>query len=729
MSKFDLSSFARDLHENRLSVMQRESRIIMTEDDENELEKLLERQRQRMSMMSTMVNESSEYLVPPPPMPSLDLIKTHKAASTATIYRPISPEKVSEKVEEELSHNSLEVPHMNSDHGSTTTTDSCTSNEDHDAKEITLKDDVPQKFATPLPVTSLSSKSIGATTTRPPLEIEDDQLKRSVSTNSAQSNHIPIMRKASNLSHKKDRGTFNAARKSVSMDDIHINLKENEHSVTSAALDWINQSEKTTPLNPTSDPTSFVYKQSTTPSTPAPAPQLTKSRSLFGSLRQASRSKSHHHSGNSGGIKGLVRNFSSHHKPSSSNPADVADSGMSRAAMAVIQHNAAKQEKQKATPVIPEETKKAESVTAPQPPKRRSRSKSDANANNLISHLISRAASSRKHNGTKIVNMENDESAAAKKRAEVVRKTIIYVQPDSLHNLLKNGGDGSSIKVPPMPSKINTAPSRNTLALSDGSLSPDDETVRSREYVTATKIVRQTSVRKRVVEDNTAESKLTKSGSNSPLSETSTLLERQSSANQKKRYQLQSVDEHDLLDVHHNKHISSSSSGSSSDSNSNHNNEYMEGLELREMSDGSVVWGLVKKQGNRKSFFAPNQLNNGHYDHVDDEDTHDDTSRYSKQPLPQPHSNSLSPPPIPKRSPRRQVTPAAPTTDVYYSNQVNLPNLLKMMYDQQQQQHPGDDNNDQYENEFNERAMSSVDDQLDEMMRILTSQQQQVQPH
>lgn len=739
MSKFDLSSFARDLHENRLSVMvQRESRIIMTEDDENELEKLLERQRQRMSMMSTMVNESSESLVPPPPMPSLDLIKTHKAASTATVYRPASPEIASAKLEVELTQNTLEVPHMNSDHGSTTTTDSCASNEDQDTQEITLKDDVPQKFTTPTPVASLSSSkssnSIGATTTRPSLKMEDDQLKRSVSTNSVQSNvrsnNAPLARKASNISNKKNREQFNAARKSVSMDDIHINLKENEHSVTSAALDWINQTENTTPLNPISDPTSFVYKQGTTPLTPAPAPQLTKSRSLFGSLRQVSRSKSHHHSGN-GGIKGLVRNFSSHHKPSSTNSTNVADAGMSRAAMAVIQHNVAKQEKQKATPVIPEERTKSESTTAPQIPKRRSRSKSDANANNLISHLISRAASSRKHNGTKIVNMENDDTAAAKKRAQVVRKTIIYVQPDSLHNLLKNGGDGSSIKVPPMPSKINTAPSRNTLALSDGSLSPDDETIRSREYVTATKIVRQTSVRKRVVEDNTAESKLTSSGSSSPLSETSTLLERQGSANQKKRYQLQSVDEHDLLDVQQNKHASSSSSGSSSDSNSNHNNEYMEGLELREMSDGSVVWGLVKKQGNRKSFFAPNQLQHGRYDHVDDEDTHEEADRHLKQPPSQPHNNSLSPPPIPKRSPRRQVAPAAPTTDVYYSNQVNLPNLLKMMYDQQQQQqqHPGDDDDDQYENEFNERAMSSVDDQLDEMMRILTSQQQQVRQH
>lgn len=88
-NKFDLSSFARDLHDHRLSVVQRESRIIMTEDDEMELEKLLERQRQRMSMM-TIVSESTESLVSPPPMPSLDLLHQH-SQSTATIYRTISP--------------------------------------------------------------------------------------------------------------------------------------------------------------------------------------------------------------------------------------------------------------------------------------------------------------------------------------------------------------------------------------------------------------------------------------------------------------------------------------------------------------------------------------------------------------------------------------------------------------------------------------------------------------
>lgn len=94
LSRFDLSSFARDLHEHRLSVIQpRDSKIIMTEDDELELEKLLERQRQRMSMM-TMVTDSNESL-PPPPMPALDIIKTHQKPTKEVL---IKKEPVTEKV-------------------------------------------------------------------------------------------------------------------------------------------------------------------------------------------------------------------------------------------------------------------------------------------------------------------------------------------------------------------------------------------------------------------------------------------------------------------------------------------------------------------------------------------------------------------------------------------------------------------------------------------------------
>lgn len=598
----------------------------------------------------------------------------------------------------------------------------------------------PTTTATVKPMQSLSTSSTTSYIASPKI----DQLRRSVSTTSIESNNTSAtsIRKRTNLVPIKDVESRQNARKSLSMDNIHVRLDENEPSVTSAALDWINQDSSFN--SKISDPTSFVYKQQNHHNiTVTPAPQQTKSRSLFGSLRQVSRSKTHHASSSSGGgsgIKGLVRNFSSSHKSSSidrsNRDTNVADAGMSRAAMAVIQHNIVKHEQKKAAPVIPQEdSTTAASESSSKKEQRRSKTKSDSNnGGRLIAHLLARASShTRKHNGTKIVNMEKEDNtgAAAKKRAQVVRKTIIYVQPDSLHDLLKSGGEGSSIKIPPLPTttlpsrpKINTTTTtaRNTMA-SDGSLSPDDETIRSREYVTATKVVRQTSVRKRVETSSNNES----NSSSSPLSASNSAgspsVSRQGS---KKRWQLKSVDENELLQQQSSsKHTSSSSSNSTS---SNSNNEYLEGVELREMSDGSVVWGIVKKQGNRKSFFAPNHRNE--YEHVEDEELED------VQPPPLPnnrkqhkHSNSLSPPPIPKRSPRRQVVVPAtdkPTTDIYYSNQMTLPNLLKMM--QNQQQHPGDDDDydfeDDVENEeyLNERAMASVDDQLDEMMRMLQQQ-------
>jgi hypothetical protein len=164
LSRFDLSSFAKDLHDHRLSVIQpRDSRIIMTEDDELELEKLLERQRQRMSVMT--LNASTESLKIVPPMPSLDLIKPHKPtsaqldkdgvssldnpdkststpvdtkeASPLNLNRPYKPASIRSDTEEEPSLDSVkplkststqidieEMPKMHSDHGSTTTTNS-----------------------------------------------------------------------------------------------------------------------------------------------------------------------------------------------------------------------------------------------------------------------------------------------------------------------------------------------------------------------------------------------------------------------------------------------------------------------------------------------------------------------------------------------------------------------------------------------------------------------------
>lgn len=113
MSKFDLSSFARDLHDHRLSVIQpRDSRIIMTEDDELELEKLLERQRQRMSVMTMSGSTDSLKIIPP--LPSLDLIKPH---TTLVTQPPIMIKKP--EIEQDLEIEKM--PNMNSDHGSSTT--------------------------------------------------------------------------------------------------------------------------------------------------------------------------------------------------------------------------------------------------------------------------------------------------------------------------------------------------------------------------------------------------------------------------------------------------------------------------------------------------------------------------------------------------------------------------------------------------------------------------------
>lgn len=624
--------------------------------------------------------------------------------------------------------------------------------------------DVPQELATtpktPIPVSLTPVASISSSSIRQHQgQFKLDQLKRSVSTTSIKSSNgssqfrpapTPLARIRDENEPAESRLHKQQARKSMSMDDMQSKLDINESSVTSSALDWINQdsrpSSRIKEFLPIQDQTDapLLYQQA----------KPSKSRGLFGSLRQVSRSKTHHHSGNAGGVsslKGLVRNFSTSHQakpnsPSDSNTSTASDTtGMSRAAMAVIQHNVAKHEQKKASPVIPDE-KKQDEPSLPAQQKTRQRAKSDANSSGsrLIAQLLSRASSSnksRRSNSTKIVNMEQDSDA--KKRAQVVRKTIIYVQPDSLHNLLKNGGDGSSIKVPPVPrpakpQEINVE-TRNTF-MSDGSLSPDDDTIRSKEYFTATKVSRQTSVRKRVVEaqeDNTADTT-----TSSPLKESTSAFNNHTSAGgmlsrngSRRRWQLQSMDEDDILSTTPTSHHSEEKE-----------DNYMEGVELREMSDGSVVWGVVKKQGNRKSFYAPNKQNQ--LELVEDGEDNDDEEdaygeEYFRNKVMKKSNNSTPPstqqqqqqqalpPPIPRRSPRRQI-PADPVlhtntntkTDIFYSDQVTLPNLLRMMQDQHE--YPGDiseedEQDDMQQYLFNERAMSSVDDQLDEMMRILTA--------
>lgn len=624
--------------------------------------------------------------------------------------------------------------------------------EDEDITTIDVPQGLTTTTKTPIavnlkPVASISS-SASIRHQNSQSQSKMDQLKRSVSTTSIKSNKSSLRPTPTPLARIRDEKEpiefqlqKQQARKSISMDDIQAKLDINESSVTSSALDWI--TEDTKPA--ASRIKEFLPIQNQADSMPLQQqPRPHKPRGLFGSLRQVSRSKTHHSgNGNVSSFKGLVRNFSTSHqsKPNTTADNSTDTAGMSRAAMAVIQHNLAKHEQKKAASVIPEEKEEDQ----PQPQQRRQRVKSDTNnssGSRLIAQLLSRASSSNKSkrsNSTKIVNM--DEDSAAKKRAQVVRKTIIYVQPDSLHNLLKNGGDGSSVKLPPLPRPAKSLEidieTRNTI-MSDGSLSPDDATIRSKEYFTATKVSRQTSVRKRVVEaqdsSDNDNNNTTTSSSSSPFKETSTNYNDNTSAGgmlsrngSRRRWQLQSMGEDELIASNEVKHEQKQ-------------DNYMEGVELREMSDGSIVWGVVKKQGNRKSFYAPNKQNQ--LELVEDEEDNDDDEEdnhgedYFRNKVMKKSNNSTCtttqkasptttiPPPIPRRSPRRQIPVDHVNntkTDIFYSDQVTLPSLLKMMQEQQHE-YPGDISEEEEEEyAFNERAMASVDDQLDEMMRILTA--------
>ncbi|KAI8389396.1 hypothetical protein BD560DRAFT_443076 [Blakeslea trispora] len=712
-SRFDLSSFAKDLHDNRLSIIQRESKIVMTEQDELELQKLLELQRQRMSMMyPELDNESIESFQVIPPLPSLEMLKSHQPT----------------KMEKEIQTSTL-----NSDQDSVTTTSASTNESicdnymlddtlkafseveeeeekqqfsskdeeprqmeelvtqeeapikeapnkqcpENDSKKIAVDDgqdiNVPQSNATLEPINALDAAASDPT--------ESDNMtewlsKVALAKNNRleqpeQSSRVP---KNSNVQHSMDPvGRINNDRELNNMAD---SVLSNPDKPVATSLFFLNEEY----INPV---TNLEANHKVQQSSKDASNNHKVSRSLFGSLRQANKS---HNGGN--GFKGLVRNFST--KEFSKLPKSQKETiGMSRAAMAVIQHNVAKQEKDQAFRNIFEESEET------QQDKRR---KSD-NSNPLV-QLLTRASSStrvKKSNATKVVNMNTDNKD---NRAEVVRKTIIYVQPDSLQRYLNNGGQSEDI--PALPSI------RNTIT-SETSSSFDDDMSGSKEYAVATKVTRQTSIRKRLVDTQQSDISVQRKGS------------------EKKRFQLHNMDEREsqIEQLHP-------------------RNDYMEGVELREMSDGTVIWGIVKKEGNRKSFYAPNMnkpnrhtSTNGSLHRLDSVKKIANTTIInpptSKAVLISTADGSLSAPPIPRRSPRRRNTskkvdqPKETETSIYYSDKVTLPNLLKMM--QGHDQYLGDMMDGEVEIEegsdfaFDEAAMSSVDDQLDSFMRDLLHQQ------
>jgi hypothetical protein len=185
------------------------------------------------------------------------------------------------------------------------------------------------------------------------------------------------------------------------------------------------------------------------------------------------------------------------------------------------------------------------------------------------------------------------------------------------------------------------------------------------------------------------------------------------------------------------------------------------------MSDGSVVWGIVKKEGNRVSFFSPDNQNNTQYNCINDEEDHDktkdsgddkssdcdkdsrassstmsDSSKYYNVPAIIPHYCLQPPPPIPKRSSLRRSpttnsdglkqrsnlpgtsTPPSEepsTADIYYADDITLPSLLRLMRDQESDASGQFLDDDEYGYLNSKTAIPSVDEQLEEMMRSLTS--------
>ncbi|KAI7904521.1 uncharacterized protein BX663DRAFT_559542 [Cokeromyces recurvatus] len=717
MKQFNLSSFAQDLHDNRLSVIQpRQSKIMMTEDDELELEKLLNQQRQRISMMTINNNNSSSNLTLHE-IPPLDLIHSYQEI----LKNPPSLDNTFNRQQQQQQQQQQSLTINKSRYSSSSSSESSSERystevfiTEEDSNKIAIEDDF-----------NVSQDSTKMTMNYKPITIikpansfiskkeihHQDHLKRSLSTASQHTYNNSI--------HQEK------VKKSTSM--RHIKLQEKPSSLHRNHVPERMMIEKTLDTEIKKKVDSSMEKP------------IAKPRGLLGSLRQVSRSSKGHQS-----FKGLVRSFSTA-KSSSSVDTDNSSNGMSRAAMAVIQHSMAEKEQKnnKSTFVIQDDNDDNDKI--------KSRHNSSQHPVNnllastpgitttrlLISQFLARASSTkrkRNQHGAKMINMlqEDDAKGGGRRRRrsccrrysnKVVRRTIIYVEPGhTIQELLDKKGvpnTSSADETHHHPLLSSSTNDRQTVVSNSSTLSStDDEIVRqSNEYIMATKISRQTSVRKKVVkgrggrgeeEEEEKEKKEENNDNGNDEKEHSIATEtpHPNSTARGKNWKLENMDNHD---------------------------QHLEGLELREMSDGSVVWGIVKKQGNRKSFYVPNQKNE--YEHLDDEieDGYPHINLIEEN-LTVDRSSS-TPPPIPKRSPhRRRRSPSTAVeyqdssfltknqdnstmTDIYYSNQVTLPNLLKMIQGHEQSYSDEDDY------KFNEKIISSVDDQLDEMMRILTSQQ------
>lgn len=170
----------------------------------------------------------------------------------------------------------------------------------------------------------------------------------------------------------------------------------------------------------------------------------------------------------------------------------------------------------------------------------------------------------------------------------------------------------------------------------------------------------------------------------------------------------------------------------------------LEGLEVRELSDGSVVWGVVSREGDRRSFVAGDENYQEEYSDEDEDEIEErvlkmfhsnssgtrtaiewDTPNGSEDRSSTSSSSSLAPPdfhhpPVPRRSPRRakhistvSSTATGTTTSVYYAPNMSLPGLLQEMMGKSRA------DADDYEEEDDFAVGSTVEEKLDEVMRAL----------
>ncbi|KAI9313258.1 hypothetical protein BX666DRAFT_2030630 [Dichotomocladium elegans] len=411
-------------------------------------------------------------------------------------------------------------------------------------------------------------------------------------------------------------------------------------------------------------PSQLQTSTSATASKPQSSPRSSKGIGLFGSLRQASRNRP---------FRGLVRNLSNagayKMRHSNSGSSSLQDVGMSRAAMAVMQHDKDVHDNVDET-IGPKDTTPTH------------------HDGGLLTHILAKAGRAKR---TKTTNMMLDNQRKGKTKSRVIRRTIIYVPPDSI-NFMKTleRQQYNSIRQPSA-----------GLELFPPAL-PQDMVDKVKQFD-----------------------------------------KKPSSARNKKSIEQQQHGTDNILNYYGDEILYDYyQDGDTS-------KPEIQGLELREMDDGTVEWGIVKKQGNRKSFYMQGDGAVEH-DSVDEVDKKIEEHLYALMriekpeqqyrqqttraitpapvsPLPPSSPTALSPPPVPRRSPRRRIDSGedhrrakhistvhsskdASTTDIYFAPQQTLPSLLQMIADSAAR--------DQLETEKSSQQ-PSVEEQLDEMMKSL----------